>query len=151
MSRAQEITNPNAITARHYTDRFEALRVCPAAWDRLVRMCLSLLSETFWQLCTVPGPLPLTASRESDLLTASPQAACRRWNEILAVWGKPGRAVRVRLLFPGRWWKPRRGSPSLWPLPHPRRFLRAYGVFQLQWKIIARGPGPLLARLALPW
>lgn len=39
------------------------------------------------------APLPLPASRESDLFPPSPQAACWRWNEILAAWGKLGRAV----------------------------------------------------------
>ena len=152
MSRAQEITNPNAITARQYRDRFEALPACPTAGDRLEQMCRSLPSETFWQLYTVPAPLPLTASRESDLFPASPQAACWRWNEILEAWGKL-RSGRARsLLFPGRWWKePETQAPTLGRSPHPRCFLRAYGVFQLQWKIIARararaGPSPGGAR-----
>ena len=120
MSRAQEITNPNAITARQYRDRFEALPACPTAGVRLEQMCRSLPSETFWQLYTVPGPLPLTASRESDLFPASPQAACWRWNEILAAWGKL-RSGRARsLLFPGRWWKePETQAPTLGRSPRP--------------------------------
>lgn len=146
MSRAQEITNPNAITARQYRDRFEALPACPTAGDRLEQMCRSLPSETFWQLYTVPGPLPLTASRETDLFPASPQAACWRWNEILAAWGKLRPGLARSLLVPGRWWRePETRAPALGRSPTPRCFLRARGVFQLQWETTARGPGPLLA------
>lgn len=76
-------------------------------------MCQGLPSETFWQLYTV-GPPPLPASRESDLFPPSPQAACWRWNEILAAWGKL-RSGRARLLrsISGRWWKEPETQPLL--------------------------------------
>lgn len=120
MSGAQEITNPNAITARHYTDRLEALPACPQPETRSCRCACASRPRRFDSCIQGRAPPPAGVPGERSLNRQSPQrpGGGEMQPQQLQGRGGPGGALAAG-----------RGAVRAGPLPRraprPRRFRRA--------------------------